>query len=217
MSAFLAAQARHHWRFYVSIVAGLIAWALPIGDDPHLHLAIGVDAFFTCHLALLLLLTAATSPTDLCDKAQFADEGAFVVFAVALAASVFSITEIFVLLHSAKTGSPPLLILAIANVPLGWAMLHMIVAYRYAHIYYEGAGHDPSPQRGGLLFPETPRPGAWDFVYYAFVVGMTAQVSDVQVLSAQMRRLTLMHGVISFFFNTVLIALAVNVVVTLAQ
>ena len=56
-------------------------------------------------------------------------------------------------------------------------------------------------------------PGSWDFLYYSFVVGMTAQVSDVQVLSTAMRRVTLAHGVVSFFYNTVLLALAVNVAI----
>jgi uncharacterized membrane protein len=67
------------------------------------------------------------------------------------------------------------------------------------------------------MFPGGAEPGPWDFLYYAFVVGMTAQVSDVQVFDTKMRRATLGHGVVSFFFNTVLIAMAVNAVVALAS
>jgi uncharacterized membrane protein len=62
-----------------------------------------------------------------------------------------------------------------------------------------------------LLFPETKEPGAWDFLYFSFVVGMTAQVSDVQVVSTAIRRVTLAHGILSFFINTIIFALAVNV------
>jgi len=70
---------------------------------------------------------------------------------------------------------------------------------------------------GGLVFPGRSDPGAWDFLYYSFVIGMTAQVSDVAVTSPALRRLTLAHSVVAFFYNTVLITLAVNVVVVLAQ
>ena len=75
------------------------------------------------------------------------------------------------------------------------------------------SGHDA----GGLDFPGTEEPDALDFLYYSLVVGMTAQVSDVQVRTSAMRRFTLAHGVVSFFFNTVLIALAVNVAATYAR
>ena len=67
------------------------------------------------------------------------------------------------------------------------------------------------------MFPGCVEPGPWEFLYYSFVVGMTAQVSDVQVCDTRMRRATLGHGVISFFFNTVLIAMAVNAVVAIAS
>jgi uncharacterized membrane protein len=85
-------------------------------------------------------------------------------------------------------------------------------------MYYSDA--DPGPGRadvGGLSFPDSREPSVWDFLYYSFVIGMTAQVSDVQVTNTAMRRITLVHSVVSFFLNTVLIALAVNVAVALAQ
>ena len=110
------------------------------------------------------------------------------------------------------------LVLSIASAPLAWAVLHVIAAFHYGHRYY--ADLDPGPavlDARGLKFPDTEEPVVWDFLYYSFVIGMTAQVSDVQVTSLTMRKLTLVHGVISFFLNTVLIALAVNVAVALAQ
>ncbi len=76
---------------------------------------------------------------------------------------------------------------------------------------------DGGSEKGGLYFPGTDDPGPWDFLYYSFVVGTTAQIFDVQVISTPMRRLTMLHGIISFIFNTGLIALAVNTVVTLVQ
>jgi uncharacterized membrane protein len=98
-------------------------------------------------------------------------------------------------------------------VLLGWLTLHSIAAFRYAHLYCERAesGNAEGEDARGLAFPQTDEPASWDFLYYSFVVGMTAQVSDVQVLTMPMRRVTLVHSVISLFFNTVLLALAVNI------
>ena len=99
-------------------------------------------------------------------------------------------------------------------------MFHTAAAFHYAHRYYtkveSGAGNK-RPDRRGLVFPGTEEPETWDFLYYSFVIGMTAQVSDVQVSDRVMRRLTLFHGIASFFFNTVILALAVNVVVNGAK
>ena len=75
----------------------------------------------------------------------------------------------------------------------------------------------PERKGGALKFPGSDEPGAIDFLYYSFVVGMTAQVSDVQVLTTPMRRATLVHSIVSFFFNTCLLAMAVNAVVALAS
>jgi uncharacterized membrane protein len=83
--------------------------------------------------------------------------------------------------------------------------MQVLLAYRYAHLYYS-----PHPD-AGLIFPEPAAPpNAVDFLYFSFTIGMTAQVSDVQVTTTPMRKLVLMHGIGSFFFNTVILALAVN-------
>ena len=97
----------------------------------------------------------------------------------------------------------------------GWAVLHTVMAFHYATIHYFD---DPDcvGDEKDLLFPGNGDPGPWDFLYYSFVVGMTAQVSDVQVTTTEMRKATLFHGVVSFFFNTVFIAMAVNAAVALA-
>ena len=69
----------------------------------------------------------------------------------------------------------------------------------------------------GSNSPAETEPGVYDFLYFAFVTGMTAQTSDVAITSTAMRKFNLMHGIVSFFFNTVLVAAAVNVVISLAS
>jgi uncharacterized membrane protein len=87
--------------------------------------------------------------------------------------------------------------------------MHLIFALHYAHEFYGGGLDD---QIGGLIFPGDEDPDYWDFVYYSFVVAMTAQVSDVQITSKAIRRLTTAHGAVSFFFNVTVLALTVNIV-----
>ena len=95
-----------------------------------------------------------------------------------------------------------------ATVALSWAAVHTGFALHYAHEYYRG--HKP----GGLQFPSGDKDehaDYWDFVYFSFVIGMTAQVSDVGITDKSIRRIVTAHGIISFVFNTALLALMVNI------
>jgi uncharacterized membrane protein len=82
---------------------------------------------------------------------------------------------------------------------------------RYAHLYY-GEGDSADKPIGGLEFPSDDSPGYVDFAYFSFVIGMTCQVSDVQITSKSLRSLALIHGVLSFCFNTVILALTINTI-----
>ncbi|MDM0074468.1 DUF1345 domain-containing protein [Variovorax sp. J2P1-59] len=109
-----------------------------------------------------------------------------------------------------------LITLGLAALASSWLLIHTIYAFHYAHRYYQ-AELDPAEQSPGLDFPGKLDPDYFDFLYYSFVVGMTSQVSDVQVTSRDMRRITLVHGVVSFTFNMLVLALSINVVATLIQ
>jgi uncharacterized membrane protein len=95
---------------------------------------------------------------------------------------------------------------------LSWGFAHLLFAIHYAHAFYDDSptAHDPKAVARGLEFPGEKDPDYWDFLYFSFVVGMTCQVSDVQVTGRLMRRLTLGHGIIAFLFNTVILALSIN-------
>lgn len=215
---------RQHSRFYLAALAGIAiwlgTWSLPWPLPP----LIGGDAFFLVYLALMTRLAIRATPDGLRQRASVEDEGIPLIVLLALAAIVFSLVAIFTLMN--RGGAPDVaeLTLAVASVPLGWLMLHTIAAFHYAHQFYATSDEDePQSQRadprdaGGLNFPGTKEPSAWDFLYFSFVIGMTAQVSDVTVQTAGMRRLVLFHGIVSFFYNTVLLALAVNAAATLAR
>jgi uncharacterized membrane protein len=207
---------RHRW-FYLALAFGAVAWIASQRLAFLVRFAITGDTFYLLYLVLIATLVVGAPTARFRDWVDDEDEGLLVVTFITLAAVAFSLSSIFSLLNAGHKSGGLLLFLSLASAPLGWFVLHTVAALHYAHVYYFTRGPGGGPEKGGLCFPYTDDPGPWDFLYYSFVVGMTAQVSDVQVASTPMRKLTLLHGIVSFIFNTVLIALAVNTVVTLVQ
>lgn len=177
--------------------------------------AIGGDAFFLSFLLMSWWLVFRLKASDLRRRADIEDEGGIVVSLITIGAIGYASLAVFETLHGKSLNSPLTVLLALAGAPLGWFMLHTVSALRYAHLYYnddEEEGYVPP-----LKFPECLEPGPWDFMYFALVVGMTAQVSDALVQTTSMRKTVLAHSIVSFFFNTVLIAMAVNAAVAIAS
>ena len=101
------------------------------------------------------------------------------------------------------------LVIAIAGMVLSWFFIHTIFTLRYAHIFYGDDDEKPGTHAGGLEFPDDKKPDYLDFAYFAFVLGMTFQVSDVQITSKRLRRMAIVHGLLSFGYNTIMIALTI--------
>jgi uncharacterized membrane protein len=205
-----------HGRFYTALICGAIAYGIAAALGlPAPWLAAG-DAFYLIFLSLILVMVGRQSPADLKRRAKTEDEGIAIVILVMLATMGFFFAAVFVALNK-KHGLETLpLVLAGAGALLGWVALQVVMAFHYADIHYFD-DPDCADDEGDLDFPGKGDPGPWDFLYYSFVVGMTCQVSDVDILTTPMRRLTLFHGIVSFFFNTVFIAMAVNAGVALAS
>ncbi len=194
--------------FLAALLALAIFLALPSGLAPQTRGIIGWDVGVSVFLATALAMMLRADVERMRRRAEQQDEGGSAILALTVAAVGFSLLAIGFELHEAK-GLPPAeghwrIALAGATVVLSWSFTHTIFANHYAYEFYRK--HPPS----GLVFPGKEAPDFVDFLYYAFVVGMTCQVSDVQVDGRALRRLTLMHGVLSFFFNTVILALAIN-------
>jgi uncharacterized membrane protein len=205
-----------HIRFFIALTCGLAAFAAAHFFGMGIAALAGGDVFYLVFLGLCALLVTGQTSAGLQRRAKSEDEGIAVVLLVTLATIVFFCEAAFVAInHKHGVDMAPLL-LAGLGAPLGWLVLHSVMAFHYADLHYFD---DPDCQddAGDLLFPGKGDPGPWDFFYFSFVVGMTAQVSDVQVLTTTMRRTVLWHGVVSFFFNTVFIAMAVNAAVAMAS
>ena len=179
---------------------------LALGGAPVFALLAGADAFFVLYLALSARLFRTGSVENLRRRAEADDEGVALILALALVAVLVSVTAISLVLNAEASGLAARS-LALVSLPLGWAAIHVVAAFHYEHLQYR----DPGP---GMIFPGTDHPEASDFLYASFTIGMTAQVSDVQVATGPMRRAVLVHAVASFFYNTCILALAVNAAVT---
>jgi uncharacterized membrane protein len=204
-------MAPRHGRFLAAFGIGTLAGlAAGLGAVPGVYgLLIGVDAFFLLYLGLMLQLAGRLTHADLRAHAADDDEGLPLILILALVAALASVTAIF-LVTNAEASPLAARLAALISLPLGWATIHVLAAFHYAHLHYRS----PVP---GFQFPGTGEPDAWDFLYASFTIGMTAQVSDVEVATRQMRRAVLLHGVASFFYNTCILALAVNAALSAGQ
>lgn len=209
--SFLSNHWRHHNRFYLALLPAALAYAGAQSLGRETALGVAVDLFFAAYLVASFVLADRLDGKSLDRRADIEDEGAVVVFLITLVAVVTASVAVFVALNEARSLPVSSLLLILAGAPLGWTMLHTVSAFHYANRFY-AAPDDAAP----LLFPGNGRPDAWDFLYFSFTIGMTAQVSDVQIAVSAMRRTVLVHSFISFFFNTVLLAMAVNAALALA-
>jgi uncharacterized membrane protein len=196
-------------RLFISAFAGALATLLTSGAPSWpLRFMVGWDALAATLLCLSwhLLWFSDARETEL--RAADEDPGRFLVFVIAVLSSLVSLFASAAVLRLLRGQSCEgfWVVLALLSVALSWLVTHTAYALRYAHLYYRGEVN------GGLLFPGDSAPCDMDFVYYSFTLGMCFQVSDVQITSSEIRRASLGHALISFLFNTTILALALNVV-----
>lgn len=170
----------------------------------------GWCAGVTMYLVIALWTAGGADEKHIRQRAALLDEGALVILILTVGAAVASIGAIVLELARARDGASAGL--AAVTVTLSWAFIHTVFAFHYAHAYYGGDNSE-----GCLDFPGAAKPLYWDFLYFSFVIGMTAQVSDVVTKTTRMRKLVTAHGVVAFFFNTAILALGVNLAASLAS
>ncbi len=214
---------KRHNPFYLAAAAGVLELVFSLVFVPRIAYVAAANAFFVVYLVLSIVKVQKLTPDYLRRNAAKSDEPVWIIFAVTLGTVVVAVSSLFVLINSGEDPHPLDLSLALAAVPLGWLTVHMMAAIHYAHLYWqpdetaEGAKQAPRKHVGGLDFPGDNEPGGYDFLYFSYVIGMTAQTSDTAITSTEMRKINLVHAIVSYVFNTVLVAAAVNVIVSLGQ
>ncbi len=202
-------------RLAYGFAAGSAVAAVPLPMGWEFRALLAWCAGLAVYLGLAWWLCHAFDARRTRERAQAQDEPSVVLFLILLLANLACVAAITVLMQQSRdlSGLESALHLALSVVALAvsWLFIQAIFTFHYAHRYYfeEKQGEPDGP---GLLFPGGLDPDYFDFLYFAHVVGMTSQVSDVQVTSREMRRLTLVHSVLSFGFNMLILALSINVV-----
>jgi uncharacterized membrane protein len=202
-------------RLLLSTLAGLVVLVLLVLLAPSMRwptrllLAWDVTAALYVGFALWMMLRCDVETCQA--RAAYYDQSDWVIMTIIIASAAASFAAIFVELAAIKSDHALLLLalpVAGVTVALSWTFTHVVFALHYANLYYRP--HRTGPP-GGLDFPGEHAPDYRDFLYYAFVIGCAAQTGDVNTLTHEMRRITLIHGVVAFAFNTAILAFAFNV------
>jgi uncharacterized membrane protein len=211
----------HHRLAYAALVAVFVAYVASGRLHIATHAIVTWNAFAICSLVLAWNTIVRADLNHIQRTAQSQDFGRTVIFVVVMAA-VMSLLTVGLLLGPSKDIAAAhsrfhILQSAIA-VATSWCLTHTVYTLHYAHLFYSATSRQPHSRNDrGLDFPGGPNPNYLDFAYFAFVIGMTCQASDVQVTSRSMRTLVLIHGVLSFGFNTLILALSVSVIAQMLQ
>ncbi|PWR20472.1 DUF1345 domain-containing protein [Zavarzinia compransoris] len=194
------------------VVAGAFL-GLPAGMDASLRPVIAWDLGLAAYLAATWAMMLRSDEAALRRRARRQDVGQWLIIALALAGAAATMAALIGFLRESSGGHGSLgLALVFWTILSAFAMIHTLFAVHYAHAYF-AAPHDRPP----LIFPGGEVPDYGDFLYFAFVLGVAAQVSDVAVADRRLRRGVLLHGVAAFLFNTVVLALVVNIAASLLQ
>ena len=198
-------------RLTLSVITGFTcAFLFATQRGVAVSVVIGWDLGAALLLGLSLFIILRSNAHETKARAAAEDPGRTVVWLLVCVSSAISLFASAVVLRQAKGIAPEeaelLITVCLGAVILAWLLTHTAFTLRYARLYYGGNGHE-----GGLEFPGEKEPDDFDFAYFAFTIGMTFQVSDVAITGRRIRRTVLFHSLLSFAYNTALVALALNV------
>jgi len=203
-------------RFFIGFLVALVTYVLirHIVIDPMVMIMVLWDVFCAAVLFNAWIVVFTCSPAQIRQIASKEDSSRLFVFVIVLISSLASmVTVLFLVLSKSSSPDRDLYIaVAIAGMLLSWIMVHTTFCFHYAYMYYGNDDEQPETHAEGLDFPDEKAPDYLDFAYFAFVIGMTFQVSDVVITSREIRRQVLVHGLLAFALNTFVVALSVNLI-----
>jgi uncharacterized membrane protein len=208
-------------RFLIALAVGLIvALAVPL-DETIPRILAGWNAGGWLFFALVAVKMWRAEIEGIKREADIERESRIAVLVIVVLGSLFTLLALVTQLGALKTehglDRTISVTLSVSTIFLSWLLMHLVFAIYYAHEFH-GEGRDRTGGHGGgLSFPGESTPDYLDFLYFSFVVGTTAQTSDVEITSRRMRRVVMLHGILSFVFNTAVIALTVNLAAQLVQ
>ncbi len=207
----------HHRAAISAAIAVVVCLLVPWSWHWPTRAVITWIAFGTSALAMMWYVIVSADPSEVARTACLQDSSRTAIFAFVVVAAITSVFAVAVELGSAKgldrTHLSGHVIFSILTIFTSWTLVHSVYTLRYAHIFYGSEEGDDA--LGGLNFPDQEKPDYLDFAYFSFTIGMCFQTSDVSITSRRLRRLVLMHSVVSFGFNLAILGLSINMVSSL--
>lgn len=203
-------------RLVAALVVAAVAFVVqPNSISWHTRAIASWNLATMAYLGLAWTLIGRTDARGTRDHALSQDQSGYLIFLFVVGAACASVVAIGFVVSTnsdlAFWARAWHLALTITALVSSWLLIQTVFAFHYAHRYYAGP-HGEHAATASLQFPGGREPDYLDFAYYAFVVGMTSQVSDVSVASRSMRRLTMIHGILAFMFNIAVLALSINII-----
>ena len=204
-------------RFMISLLLAAIVFLLIMNLDLAVLVKIMIAwaAFALSFIITSWIVFFTLTAPEIREHSREEDGSRLYVFFLILLTSFASLFTVLLLMLSRTAKDTPQIIyipVAISGMLFSWAMVHSIFCFHYANLYYANDPTDSAKAAEGLEFPNEKKPDYIDFAYFSFVIGMTFQVSDVDITSRSIRRLALLHGLLSFALNTFVVALTINLI-----
>lgn len=210
-------------RLFISIgVAAVVFFLIPRDQILSTRLLISWNIGTWLYFVLTAFLMADATDQTIRYRAEQTDEGKFTILALTTLAAAAATGAIFAELNVTKDlkglDKDLHLALAAATIVSAWVFIHLTFALHYAHEFFDETLAQPGekPQlRGGIEFPGCENPDYWDFLYFSFIIGVASQTADVAISSKVIRRTSLAHSILAFFFNSAILALTINIAASL--
>ncbi|MBS0331558.1 MAG: DUF1345 domain-containing protein [Proteobacteria bacterium] len=205
-------------RLTVGVAVGLVVGVALVWLAPQMQAStrtiLGWDALSGTFLGLMFLNMLRHTPTDIRQQSAIDDEGRGAILGLVLVAATASVWAVSLELTLAKEAHGAMkgvhIALGFATVVLSWLMVQMIFALHYAHEYYGVDEADGARDAQGIDFPGHEDPDYWDFLYFSVVIGVACATADANITSKGLRRLSTVHCLVAFAFNTIIVALTIN-------
>ena len=203
-------------RVFISSFLALVAFVFCRNQhlDPIIIAMILWDVFALTYIIISWVVFFTSTTEHITKKARTNDGGKLFVFFIVIFASFVSMITVVILVNlkdSLGMEEAVFLPIIIGGILLSWTLVHTTFCFHYAHLYYDNE-KGTNNNAEGLEFPLEKHPDYIDFAYFSFVIGMTFQVSDVEISARKIRRLALLHGLLSFILNTFVVALTINLI-----
>lgn len=204
------------YRVFISFVLAFIAYLF--SRNQHFETIIIAmifwDVFALSYIIISWIVFFTSTTAHITKKARTNDGGKLFVFFIVIFASFVSMITVSILVISRDSSDMEEVVflpVIIGGILLSWTLVHTTFCFHYAHLYYDNE-KGTNNNAEGLEFPREKHPDYIDFAYFSFVIGMTFQVSDVEISARKIRRLALLHGLLSFILNTFVVALTINLI-----